>query len=58
MMKRIILYLALLSLCSSISSADFTYVISDTYEYGVTLEYNETLGIHESLLVTGGGQTR
>ena len=49
-MKRLLLSMVLIGLCASVSfgELDFDYVISDTYEFGVTLN-------SESLLITGAG---
>ena len=49
-MKRFLLSLLLISVCSSVSFGAFDYVISDTYEYGIF-----TVTFEESLLVTGAG---
>ena len=52
-MKKIIMMLVVVLVCSAIASAAFDYTISDgQYEHGsVRLEGQE------SLLVTGGGRT-
>ena len=53
-MKKLLLSLLLLGFCTSVSFADivFDYVISDTYEFAVTLNSSE------SLLITGAGSDR
>ena len=47
-MKKLLLGLLLIGFYTSVSFAAFDYVISDTYEFGVTLN-------SESLLITGAG---
>lgn len=48
-MKKLTFTIAMIAVCTSMSFADFDYIISNTFEFGVEIEGNETL------LVTGGG---